>query len=120
MDNPTLQAKVSLGDIGTATSGNYRQFYYKDGKRYSHTIDPHTGYPVEHNLLSATVFAPDCMTADALATAFMVMGLDKACAFVENQILPITAYFIYTDGDDHVRTKTVGPGSEQINFVEMQ
>ncbi|MBR3520496.1 MAG: FAD:protein FMN transferase [Paludibacteraceae bacterium] len=120
VDNPTLQAKVSLGDIGTATSGNYRQFYYKDGKRYSHTINPHTGYPVEHNLLSATVFASDCMTADALATAFMVMGLDKACAFVENQTLPVTAYFIYTDEDDHVRTKTVGPDSKQINLVEMQ
>ena len=120
VDKPTLQAKVSLGDIGTATSGNYRQFYYKDGKRFSHTINPHTGYPVEHNLLSATVFASDCMTADALATAFMVMGLDKACEFVEKQILPVTAYFIYTDQDDHMRTKTVGPSSDKINLTEMQ
>ena len=120
VDNPTLQARVSLGDIGTATSGNYRQFYYKDGKRYSHTIDPHTGYPVEHNLLSATVFASDCMTADALATAFMVMGLDKACEFVENQVLPVTAYFIYTDTDDHMRTKVVGPDKDKINLTEMQ
>lgn len=120
LDNPTLQAKVVLGDIGTATSGNYRQFYYKDGKRYSHTIDPHTGYPVEHNLLSATVFASDCMTADALATAFMVMGLEKACDFVNQQVLPVTAYFIYSDEEDHLRTKIVGPDSEKFKLTELQ
>ncbi|KAA6305086.1 FAD:protein FMN transferase, partial [termite gut metagenome] len=63
---------------------------------YAHTIDPHTGYPVAHNLLSATVLAPDCMTADALATAFMVMGLDKAKVFA-NAHPDIVAYFIYSD-----------------------
>ena len=61
-----------------ATSGNYRNYYYKDGKKYAHTIDPRTGYPVQHNILSSTVIAKDCMTADALATAFMVMGLEEA------------------------------------------
>ena len=70
-----LQTVLDLTDLGMATSGNYRNFYYKDGKKYAHTIDPRTGYPVQHNILSATVIAEDCMTADALATAFMVMGL---------------------------------------------
>lgn len=64
-----LQTVLDLTDLGMATSGNYRNFYYKDGKKYAHTIDPRTGYPVQHNILSATVIAEDCMTADALATA---------------------------------------------------
>lgn len=118
VSDPTLQAEAAIGDIGTATSGNYRQFYYKDGKRYSHTVDPHTGYPAEQSLLSATVFAADCMTADALATAFMVMGLEKAERFVEEQKLPVSAYFIYTDESDSIRTKKVGPHSEKIIIKE--
>lgn len=63
---------------GIATSGNYRNFYMKDGKKFAHTINPHTGYPAEQSILSATVIADDCMTADAYATAFMAMGLDSA------------------------------------------
>ncbi|MDR1405790.1 MAG: FAD:protein FMN transferase [Prevotellaceae bacterium] len=73
-----LQAVVSLTDKALATSGNYRRYYEEDGKKYAHTIHPATGYPVEHNLLSATVLAGDCMTADAYATAFMVVGLEGA------------------------------------------
>ena len=72
------QAILSITDRAMATSGNYRNFYYKDGQKYAHTIDPHTGYPVSHTLLSATVLAHDCATADAYATAFMVMGADRA------------------------------------------
>lgn len=79
-----------------ATSGNYRNFYYKDGKKYAHTIDPHTGYPVQHNILSATVLANDCATADAYATAFMVMGLDKATKLLEKHP-ELMAYLIYSD-----------------------
>jgi thiamine biosynthesis lipoprotein len=60
------------------TSGNYRKFYVEDGKKYAHTIDPATGYPATHNLLSATVFAADAITADAYATVFMVVGLARA------------------------------------------
>jgi len=63
---------------GIVTSGNYRKFYIKDGKKYSHTIDPRTGYPVTHNLLSATITAPTGAEADALATACMVIGEEKA------------------------------------------
>ena len=87
-----------------ATSGNYRQFYYKDGKRYSHTVNPATGYPVEHNLLSASVVAPDCMTADAFATAFMVMGLDSAYAYASTHP-ELAALFIYSDDNGHMQVK---------------
>ena len=94
--NQELQTILQLTDVGMATSGNYRNFYYKEGKKYAHTINPKTGYPVQHNLLSTTVVAKDCMTADALATAFMVMGLEKAEAFA-NAHPEIEAYFIYSD-----------------------
>lgn len=73
-----LQTIVRLTDKALATSGNYRQYYEENGKKYAHTIHPATGYPVAHNLLSATVLAGDCMTADAYATAFMVVGLEGA------------------------------------------
>ena len=92
--NSTSTSKHTLSAL--ATSGNYRNFYYKDGKRYAHTIDPRTGYPVQHNILSATVIASNCATADAYATSFMVLGLDSA-----KQVLAhhpeLLAYLIYTD-----------------------
>jgi len=91
-----FQAILTLTNISMATSGNYRQFYEKDGVRYSHTIDPYTGYPVRHSLLSATVLAEDCMTADAYATAFMVMGLNKARQLVEADS-SLEALFIYSN-----------------------
>jgi thiamine biosynthesis lipoprotein len=94
--NQEVQTILRLTDAGIATSGNYRNYYFKDGEKYTHTIDPHTGYPVTHNLLSATVIAQDCMTADAFATAFMVMGFDKAKAFA-NTHPNIAVYFIYSD-----------------------
>ena len=84
---------------GVVTSGNYRKFYEKDGKKYSHTIDPRTGYPVTHNLLSATIVAPDAVTADAYATYCMVIGLDEAKAFI-NSRSDIEGYLIYdVDGN---------------------
>lgn len=81
--NQNTQLVLQLTGKGVATSGNYRNFYYKDGKKYAHTIDPRTGYPVLHSLLSATVVATDCMSADAYATAFMVMGLEETIAYVQ-------------------------------------
>ncbi|MEM7548170.1 MAG: FAD:protein FMN transferase [Bacteroidota bacterium] len=90
-----IQAVISLENKSLATSGNYRNYYEKDGKRYAHTIDPITGFPVEHSLLSVSVVAKDCMTADAWATAFMVMGLDKAKNILENE--DVEAYFIFAD-----------------------
>jgi len=87
---------IALDNKGLATSGNYRNFYYKDSIRYSHTIDPKTGYPVNHGLLSATVLAKDCMTADAFATAMMVMGTEKAIE-LQNNIQDIEVFLIYND-----------------------
>ena len=99
VENPEdgdLQTVLSITDCAIATSGNYRNFYYKDGQRYAHTIDPRTGYPVQHSLLSATVVAADCATADAYATSFMVLGLDSAQA-VLNSHPELKAYLIYSD-----------------------
>ena len=91
--NQDLQTVLRLTDRAIATSGNYRNFYYKDGVKYAHTIDPRTGYPVQHSLLSATVIADNCMRADALATAFMVLGTDSAMAYCERHP-EIDGYFI--------------------------
>lgn len=91
-----IQDVVSVSNIAMATSGNYRNFYYKNGKKYAHTINPKTGYPVQHNILSATVFADDCATADAYATSFMVLGLDGAKKILEKHP-ELCAYLIYSD-----------------------
>lgn len=91
-----IQDVVSVSNIAMATSGNYRNFYYKNGKKYAHTIDPKTGYPVQHNILSATVFADDCATADAYATSFMVLGLDGAKKILKKHP-ELCAYLIYSD-----------------------
>ena len=94
-----LQAVLSITNVAMATSGNYRNFYYKGGRKYAHTIDPRTGYPVQHELLSATVLAADCATADAYATSFMVMGLDSARKVLDRHP-DLKAYLIYTDQHD--------------------
>lgn len=94
--NQELQTVINITDMAMATSGNYRNFYYKNGKKYAHTINPKTGYPVQHNILSATVLAKDCATADAYATSFMVLGLDKAKSILDNHP-ELMAYFIYSD-----------------------
>lgn len=91
-----IAAVLELSDCGMATSGNYRRFYYKNGKRYAHTIDPRTGYPVQHTLLSSTVIARNCATADAYATAFMVLGVDSAKKVLASH-RELEAYFIYSD-----------------------
>jgi len=98
-----LQGVVALKDKSIATSGNYRRFYYKNGLRYSHTIDPKTGYPVNHGLLSASVMTKTCMLADAYATSFMVMGLNKVKIFLKNHP-QIDAYLIYRDENDSILT----------------
>lgn len=82
---------------GVVTSGNYRKFYIKDGRKYSHTIDPRTGYPVDHTLLSATIVAPDATMADAYATYCMVIGLDEAKRFIESMD-ELEGYLVYDDG----------------------
>jgi thiamine biosynthesis lipoprotein len=89
------EAAVKLINKALATSGSYRTYYEKGGVRYSHTIDPATGYPVKHSLLSVSVLAENGITADAYATAFMVMGVDKAAEFL-NLHPELDAYFIYS------------------------
>ncbi|MDD7318738.1 MAG: FAD:protein FMN transferase [Prevotella sp.] len=91
-----LQTVLNLTDKALATSGNYRKFYYKDGKKYAHTIDPKTGRPVQHNILSATVITKDCATADAYATAFMVLGMEGTKRVLEKHP-ELMVYLIYSD-----------------------
>ena len=91
-----MEETILLSGQGLATSGNYRNYFEEEGHKYGHTIDPATGKPVQHSLLSATVVASDCMTADALATAFMVMGLEKTRIFLDTHP-QVDAYLIYSD-----------------------
>jgi len=98
LSDPTTQEIVQLGDAAMATSGNYRNFYVSDGQKYVHTIDPATGYPKISSLLSASVTASSCMTADGLATAFMVMGAERAMAIVEAD--PTLEAFFVVAGED--------------------
>ena len=98
-----IEAIVSLDNKALATSGNYRKFYEKDGVKYSHTIDPETGYPVNHSLLSVTIVADNCGLADAYATAFMVMGLEKSKEFL-TQHKELEALLIYSDENGDFQT----------------
>ncbi|MDO1447304.1 FAD:protein FMN transferase [Rhodocytophaga aerolata] len=100
-----LQAIVQLDNKALATSGNYRNYYEQDGKKYAHTIDPKTGYPVQHSLLSVTVFAKDCITADAYATVFMVLGREKAMEFLDKDD-ELDAFFVYADPQGNLQTFT--------------
>jgi len=112
-----LKAIVKLKDKALATSGNYRKFYEKDGIRYSHTLDPATGYPVRHSLLSVSVVAGDCATADAWATAFMVCGLDRSIQILKN-IKELDAYFIYAEEGEQIRSYMTN-GFKEILVEEM-
>lgn len=96
--NNEVQTVLNVTNKAMATSGNYRNFYYKNGRKYAHTIDPKTGYPVQHNILSATVLADNCATADAYATAFMVLGLEGSKAVLDRHP-ELMAYLIYSDKD---------------------
>ena len=98
--NQELDKILNLTDCAMATSGNYRNFYVKDGKRIAHTIDPKSGYPVQHSVLSSTVLAPSCAMADGFATSFMVMGLEKAKQILD-QHPELQAYLIYEENGEH-------------------
>lgn len=95
--NNELQTVLNVTNTAMATSGNYRRFYYKNGKKYAHTIDPKTGYPVQHNILSATVLANNCAKADAYATSFMVLGLEKTQQVLQHHP-DLMVYLIYANG----------------------
>jgi len=100
-----LQDAIETTSVCMATSGNYRNYYIEDGVRRSHTIDPRTGYPVHHKLLSATIVAPSCIEADALATACMVLGEYQAAVMI-SQLREAAYYFILTDDEGNMITKT--------------
>ena len=102
----SLSHVISLTNTSLATSGNYRKYYEIEGKRYAHTIDPRTGFPVEHNLLSASVVAESCMDADAYATSFMVMGLEKSLEFMKMNE-DISAVLTYQNEQGVLSTFTV-------------
>jgi len=97
-------AIIALKNRAMATSGNYRNFYEVDGKKYAHTLNPKTGYPELNNLLSVTVLSKDCMTADGFATAFMTMGLEQAYQ-VANTLPNTEAYFLYSQNDGTIGIK---------------
>ena len=97
--NRSLQAIIQLKNKSLATSGNYRKFYEKDGVKYGHSINPKTGYPAMHSILSATIVADDCMTADAYATTCMVIGLEKSKVLL-SKMKGLEAYLIYTDSEN--------------------
>ncbi|MCR4659820.1 MAG: FAD:protein FMN transferase [Bacteroidales bacterium] len=102
-----VQLVIGVSNLAVVTSGSYRKYYEKDGVKYSHTINPTTGRPVDHTLLSATVVSDHAWRADALATAFMVMGLDSALAFIAHHPDDSNvqrALFIYTDSDGNYQT----------------
>ena len=107
-----LQTILAICDKCVATSGNYRNYYIKDGKKFAHTIDPQTGYPAGQDILGATVIADDCMTADAFATAFMASGLDKSQR-IAAKVPGLFYYFIYTKPDGSMGVH-YSPGFEQF------
>jgi thiamine biosynthesis lipoprotein len=99
---------LTISNAAIATSGSYRKYKERNGKRYSHCIDPRTGYPVEHTLLSVTVLAPTCMEADAYATAFMVMGVEETLKKLKGPLgKKLEVMMIY---DDQGENKIVGTG----------
>jgi len=95
---------IQLCNKSLATSGNYRNFYVKDGKKYGHTISPLTGRPIESNILSASVFCSDCMTADAFATVFMTKPMDEAVA-IGDKIQGLDYLIIYADENGGLKEK---------------
>lgn len=109
----TLQAIIKISDKALATSGNYRKFYVEDGIKYSHTIDPRTGYPAKNKLLSATIVADDCITADGIATSCMVIGTDSAKAFILGNP-ELSAYLIFSDDNGNFKTWTSESLKESI------
>lgn len=124
IEDPTVQvydrkilAVAELSNMAVATSGNYRNYYVHEGKKYAHTIDPATGYPVFHSLLSASVFADNCMIADAYATAFMVMGFEKARDVLDKNE-SLDAFLIYRNDDGTIDTYVTSGIKDRIEKYE--
>ena len=101
VDIPVIQKVIALDSGGITTSGSYRQYHESNGKKFSHNIDPRTGYPSQNELISVTVYAADAMTADAYDNVLMTMGLEKGLQFVEGR-KDMAAYFIYKKNDGSI------------------
>ncbi len=99
----TLQAIIRISDKAVATSGNYRKFYIEDGIKYSHHVDPRTGYTTKNTLLSVTIIADDCAMADGVATGCLVMGKEKTIEFLENHP-EFEAYLVFSDDSGNFKT----------------
>jgi thiamine biosynthesis lipoprotein len=112
-----LYSIIALENRGMATSGNYRNYYVRDSVKISHTINPATGYPVNHSLLSATVLAKDCMIADAYATALMVMGLERAIQ-LDSTLSEIEVFLIYDDGKGGYGTFASESLKPYLSFIQ--
>lgn len=110
--NRTLDNVLVLSDKAIATSGNYRKFYEVNGAKYAHTLNPKSGWPVQHSLLSATVIADNCTVADAYATAFMVLGVDKTLELIKKEKLLLQVYLIYNDAKGNL-AHSYSPGLEK-------
>ena len=102
-DERVVQTRVPLFDKGLVTSGSTRKYVERDGKRYSHCIDPTTGWPVEHQVLSVTVLAENAMWADALASICMVMGMEKSLELIKTMD-GIEAYYIFVNENGELET----------------
>ncbi len=100
----SISGILSVSNKSVATSGNYRNFYEKDGKKFAHTLNPKTGYPVQHNVLSATVITEGCGIADAFATVFMVVGLEKAKEIIKNSSYDLDVVIIYENAKGELET----------------
>ena len=117
--NQSFIATVDLSDRALATSANNFNYRLIDGVRYSHTIDPATGYPVQRSILSASIFAKECITADALATACMVMGIDKAIIMIEN-MPDIDALFFYSDEHGKIANYITDDIKQNVKFINQE
>ena len=109
-----FQFILELENKSLATSGNYRKFYEKDGVKYSHTINPMTGFPVQNRLLSVTVISNKCSLADAYATAFMAMGVEQTKKLLKTVHDQLDVYLVYTDIDGSWKTYVSSGMKEKI------
>lgn len=113
----SLQAIINVSGRSVSTSGNYRKFYVENGVKYSHTIDPRTGYPAKNKLLSATILADDCTMADGIATVCMVFGKEKAVEFIRSHP-QYSAYLVYSDDDGDFKTWMTDDLKKSISEME--
>jgi FAD:protein FMN transferase len=115
--NENIIKIISLNNLAMATSGNYRNFFEFEGVKYSHTIDPKNGYPIQHDVVSVSVFAKDCATADAYATALMVLGVEKGLEIV-NRDKELEAVFIEGKDGNYKLIKSINIDEIMVDLLD--